>query len=142
MATAVRSSPVDTMSQPAGKRKRGNEDVGRNLKETKHMQPEDDYSLLQGTVELDSQRAAQDALSYPEANVFDSNLDAAFAGTSPSQSLNTPQHSMYATPAAAPVPAPNTSGEKPGVGSNEWHAARKASHKEGKYHSSQPQPTF
>lgn len=134
MAAAVRSSPVDTMAQPAGKRKRGNEDVGRNLKENKHTQPEDDYSILQSSVDLDSQRAAQDALSYPEANVFDGSLEAFAASNSPPQSLNTPQQPIYAPPGPGPQPPANTSGEKARVGSDEWHQARKDSHKEGKYH--------
>jgi hypothetical protein len=136
MSAAVRTSPVDTMSQPAGKRKRGNEDVGRNIKDAKHTQPEDDYSLLQGSVDFDSQRAAQDALSvpYPD-NAFDSGLveAAAFASNSPTQSMNTPQHGLYSTPGPQPTPgAAASDGGKPSVGTDEWHKARKDSHKEGK----------
>lgn len=131
MAAAVRSSPVDTMAQPAGKRKRGNEDIGRNIKENKLTTADDDYSLLQGTVDLDSQRAAQDALNvpYPETGVFDAGLEAAFASNSPPQGMNTNQHDLYPTAAAA-APAINA-GDATKMGSPSWHKARKDSHKEG-----------
>lgn len=145
MAAAVRSSPVDTMTQPAGKRKRGNEDIGRNIKDTRHHQPEDDYnSLLQGSVDLDSQRAAQDALnvSYSDVGAFDSGLvEAGFASHSPTQSMNTPQHGLYAPTAPQPAPTAQTDDSpKTGVGSDAWHKARKDSHKEGK--SSVPSKTI
>lgn len=133
MAAAVRSSPVDSMAQSSNKRKRGNEDMGRNIKENKPTNTEDEYALLQATVNLDSQRAAQDALNvpYPEPNVFDAGLDATFANTSPPQSMSNPQHGLYSA-------GNDGDGAKPGVGTPEWHRARKDSHKEGKLRQSAP----
>lgn len=115
------------MAQSSNKRKRGNEDMGRSIKDNKPANNEDDYALLQATVNLDSQRAAQDALNvpYPEPNVFDAGLDATFASTSPTQSMGNPQHGLYAA-------GNGGDGAKPGVGTPEWHKARKDSHKEGK----------
>ncbi|ETN40634.1 uncharacterized protein HMPREF1541_04913 [Cyphellophora europaea CBS 101466] len=126
------------MAQPSNKRKRGNDDLGRNVKENKSTNPEEDFSasLLQIASD-DNQRTAQQALShqevlaqsvsYPDPAFDASGLDA-FGNTSPSQALSTPQnHNLY----TGVGQTSNTGdGVKPSVGTPEWHQARKDSHKE------------
>ena len=99
-------------------------------------------SLLQGITDTpmqqqdDPSRTAQAALqqqqsSYPEPNVFDhANSHATFEELSHLNKV--PQHhmqSMGQTTFEARQSTPN----KPGVGTKEWHQARKDSHKEGEY---------
>jgi hypothetical protein len=137
MAAAVHPSPILPLNMNANKRKRGNDDIGRNDR-TNNTAPEDnDYSsLLQGiadTAQDDSTRTAQAALAgamnqtgYPEPNPFDagsamgSGFDATTGGLDGSPDAN-----MYPTPT-------REGGEKPQVGTAEWHRTRKNMHKEGK----------
>jgi hypothetical protein len=133
-AAAVRSSPIPPPLGVGNKRKRGNEDMGRNVKVT-NPNDQDVYttSMLQGlstSADDESTRnAAQAALAgtmgemYPETG-YDSTaaLTAAFgAGTPPN--LDTSGQAAYGTPGQTP--------SKPAVGTPQWHQQRKENHKEG-----------
>lgn len=125
------------MAQPSNKRKRAPEDVGRQLEEpqvTTTTTDEDFSTSLLQHVEADNQRTTAEAAlaqhmpPYPDPSY---GSDAAVAGGS-----------MPPFPDAEPnqdnqsLPAPTTfsragSKSKPSMGTDEWHAIRKASHKEG-----------
>jgi len=138
--------PVPTTANTNNKRKRGPGDqgAGRELKTPNtNGDHETNYvALLQGGLDGmagadDSTRTAQAALaapmgppSYPEPNAFDgasglasgfddSNLSVTM-GTSTAQALNDARASQ------------GQGGNKPAVGTAEWHQQRKDNHKEGK----------
>ena len=138
MAAAISAYPIPTgaMNSVTNKRKRGNEEMGRNVRSNNISSEENDYSsLLQGisdTAQDDNTRTAQAALAgaldqggYPEPSQFDANaaMNAGFGDASP-QGMGGPNQAMYSTPNQTP--------NKPTVGSQEWHKSRKDMHKEGK----------
>lgn len=137
MAAVVGNSIPATVGMNSNKRKRGNEDIGRNIKDTPASQDQDNtYALLQGidvSGNDESTRTAQAALAgtmadqaYPEPGFDASGMSTGFNDT-PGGGMGGPQNAggMYSTPGQTP--------NKPGVGTPEWHEARKANHKEGKF---------
>jgi hypothetical protein len=136
MATqAVSPHPASVMNQ-GGKRKRGNEDIGRNVK----VASDDAFSptLLQGIGDVagdDSTRTAQAALAGAMDNTYppDTNFDATaalasdFGDTSQNVGAGNGQ-TGYSTPVQ--------SNSKPAVGTPQWHTQRKQNHKDGMYLSS------
>lgn len=132
MTAVVRASPLlpDTMNNASNKRKRGAEDLGRNVKNNVAATSDEDYTnLLQGISEAqdDNTRTAQTALAldqtpYPEPSSFDPTMNAGFGDAS--QGMGAANAGMYSTPGSTP--------SKPIVGSKEWQQGRKDMHKEGK----------
>ena len=137
MAAVAQAYPIASpdMNNTSNKRKRGTEDMPRNVRSNNTSSEEHDYSsLLQGISDTqdDSTRTAQAALAgamdqggYPEPGPFDANaaMNAGF-GDAQSQGMGPPNPNMYTTPGQTP--------SKPGVGTPEWHKSRKDMHKEGK----------
>jgi hypothetical protein len=131
-AQAVGPHPSTVMNQ-GGKRKRGNEDIGRNVK----VASDDAFSptLLQGIGDVapdDNTRTAQAALAGAMDNTYpsDANFDATAALTSDfgdtAQNVGTGNgQTGYSTP------VPNNG--KPPVGTPAWHTQRKQNHKDGMY---------
>ena len=129
------------MNNTTNKRKRGNEEMGRNVRSNNVSSEENDYnSLLQGLTDSaqdDNTRTAQAALAgamdqggYPEPGTYDAKFDpnapmnAGFGDVSSQGMGGPPNPSMYSTPSQTP--------SKPAVGSADWHKTRKDMHKEGK----------
>ena len=134
MATIIGTSPISSNMMSTNKRKRGNEDLDRKAIRQNSEQNNDYASLLQGldaTGNEESTRTAQAALAgtmgdqpYPDPGFDTSGMSASFndgAATGMGAPQNTP--GIYGTPTQA--------GNKPGVGTPEWHESRKANHKEG-----------
>lgn len=136
-AAAVRSSPIPPTMSATNKRKRGNEDLGRNVKAANANAEQDATyaALLQGIENVtgdDSTRTAQAALAgamnntgYPEPG-FDSasGMNAGFGDSSPQNVGDVSGQAGYTTPGQTP--------NKPSVGSAQWHQQRKENHKEGR----------
>ena len=136
-AAAVRASPIPSAMSVGNKRKRGLEELGRNVKAaTANTEQEPNYaSLLQGIDSVtgdDSTRTAQAALAgaldnggYPEPG-FDggSGMNTGF-GDNSTQNLGDASGQGYGTPGQTP--------NKPAVGTPQWHQQRKENHKEGRY---------
>jgi hypothetical protein len=133
-ATAVRSSPMPPGMGVGNKRKRANEEMGRNVKTSHTTDQDTNYAaLLQGIDTAagdESTRTAQAALAgamdnagYPEPGFDGGNgLTSAFGDTSPTGGDGSAQ---YGTP--------GQNSNKPAVGSQQWHQQRKENHKEGKF---------
>ena len=131
-AAAVRSSPIPGLPSASNKRKRGTEELGRNVKVTNSMSDQDtNYAaLLQGIDSAagdDSTRTAQAALAgamdnvgYPEPSFDGSGMNAGF-GDNAAQNFSDPS---YETPGQTP--------QKAVVGTPQWHQQRKENHKEGR----------
>jgi hypothetical protein len=142
-AAAVRVSPANNiMAQPSNKRKRANDDIGRQLEEAQATAagPDEDFStsLLQH-VEADNQRTTAEAAlqaqhmpPYPDpAYVGDGSVASgipAFPDAEPNQENEPVAQQTYDNNARAGARS------KPAMGTDEWHAIRKASHKEGTSH--------
>ena len=137
MAALVRASPLPPtgMNNTSNKRKRANEEMGRNVRSNNTSSEEDYSSLLQGitdTSQDDNTRTAQAALAgamdqggYPEPASFDTNAAMASGfGDASAQVMGAPG---YPTMNSTPNQTPN----KPQVGTAEWHKSRKDMHKEG-----------
>ena len=130
MATATATSAIPSTMSAGSKRKRGNEEMGRNVKS---MANDDSFSaaLLQGIeTSDDNTRTAQAALAgtmentgYPD-NGFDGagGMSAGFGDNSGSVG-DTSGQVGYNTPGQTP--------SKPTIGTPGWHQQRKESHKEG-----------
>lgn len=131
-AAAVGASPIANMGG-SNKRKRGNEDMNRNVKAAN----DETFSaaLLQdlGAVSNDDNtRTAQAALAGTMGNAYpdtgfdgDNGMTTGFGdGTSPNVGDGSGQ-AGYGTP--------NQNLGKPAVGTAQWHQQRKDNHKEGKY---------
>ncbi|RMZ88599.1 hypothetical protein DV736_g4165, partial [Chaetothyriales sp. CBS 134916] len=149
MASAAHTYPIPTVAMnTANKRKRGSEDISRNVRTNNansnntaavnnnatSTTDDNDYSaLLQGISESnqeDTARTAQAALagaigetSYPEPGSYDPNagMSSSF-GDASAQGLGGPQHPIYSPH--------NQMAVKPPVGTPEWHKSRKDMHKE------------
>ena len=139
MAAAVLAFPLPpaNMNNTSNKRKRAQEEMGRNVRSNNTSSEENDYSsLLQGisdTAQDDSTRTAQAALAgalnqggYPEPSSFDAAaaMNSGFGDASPQDMTGPPNPAMYSTP--------SQTSSKPPVGTAEWHKSRKDMHKEGK----------
>lgn len=153
MATKVTASPAPPTQvssiNNANKRKRAvGDDAGRNINNlavSSNTDSENFQDLLQeitdagSLVHDDSQRTAQAALAsqsmstsnYPEPHHFDANTSL------PSFDQPTPTTPVMGTASQQMYDARQGQGQqgnKPNVGTPEWHQVRKDNHKEGKPH--------